>query len=345
MRIAESLGLATERVLICCRAALEAYGRGVVEVWPRTESWSEFTGLRLYMPARMGEWEGFKVIREDPSTSDGRLGRRTAWMIVRRPLDKKAWWLPADAITDARTGAAGALAAEFLAPPSRKAAIIGTGRVARSLARSLAELTRQGGRLSSLRGVEFFSRSEERRRRFHADLGPGLDLPLIEAESAAEALRGAGVVLLAAASPVPVVEADQLDPVVHVSALSGGPFSHALGISTLIQANLIVVDEMTQCLQSGEMIDLAAQGCLEQLRFARAAAPLGDRAAHIGDAAIGRIQRPKDGISIAFLSGLAILDLAVAIEVVLSGGVQPLDVVHAGLSGPGEEDDPWRPIP
>ena len=338
------------RVLECCHNALQLYGRGEAAAWPRRESWSPEADLELFMPARLGDWEGFKIIRERPSAEPGRLGTRTAWMVVRHPPTHRAWRLPADEITDARTGAAGILAAAYLSPAEvREASVIGSGRVAHSIAAYFGTIRKSPilSRLEGLRSISIYSQTPARRSDFVGLLQSTLDIPVREAISVRDAVQSAGVVLIAVASPAPVIEMDDLAPGAHLSALSGSPFSAALGDTVLLGSDVVVVDQMEQCLRSGEMRALQEDGRIQSVRFAR----LDGRPAHLGDASIGKIPRQDGKNSLAYLSGIALLDLAVGVEWVHEVQ-QASDETRASVRNTaGQEEqilqeiDLWQPIP
>ena len=239
-------------------------------------------------------------------------------MSVRRTDRTQSWRLAADELTDVRSGAAGVLAARYLAGGSVcKVAILGTGRVAGALVRCLGALLRSGdaGPLASLKSVSVYSQSLERIEAFTRVFARAIDVPLCAADSAERAVAGAGVILLAAASPSPVLQPEHLGAGIHVSVLTGSPTNGALSPECLLCANCVVVDQMAQCLRSGEMMQVRMMGKMDAVRFARWHGEI----AHLGHAAIHTLRQAPEEISIAYLSGLALLDLAVAIEMVQAG--------------------------
>jgi len=254
------------------------------------------------MPARIGEWEGFKIIRERPPLQDGALGPRTAVLVVRHPGTHRGWVLPADEITDARTGAAGALAAAYLTLPGvSTGTIIGTGRVATALVHALDILASRPGGLQGLRDLRIYSRSPERRSAFIPSCGALQQLSLKESPSADAALQESRLVFVAAAATQPVVRMRQLTPGAHISYLAGSPTAGALDLDVITTARPLIFDQVDQARQSGEIKKVIRLGGWNQLHTC------GGRL--LGDAALGRVNRQIDEISVAYLTGLALLDL------------------------------------
>jgi ornithine cyclodeaminase/alanine dehydrogenase-like protein (mu-crystallin family) len=119
----------------------------------------------------------------------------------------------ASAITEIRTAAVSAVATGLLArADATEAAIIGTGVQGLAHARALAAT----GKLTSIRIVaREFSRAE----RTAGDLAAELDVPVAACEAVPAALDGAGIVVTATSSPVPVLRRDWLAAGAHVNAV------------------------------------------------------------------------------------------------------------------------------
>ena len=93
--------------------------------------------------------------------------------------------IEADYMGQLRTGAASGVATKFLAREDAKvAAIIGSGGQAKTQLEALAAVRR-------LQCARVYGRDPERRQKFAAEMSQRLDLPVLPAESAEEAARGA----------------------------------------------------------------------------------------------------------------------------------------------------------
>ena len=201
-------------------------------------------------------------------------------------------------LTDIRTGAAGAVAAEALAPSSvRTVGILGSGLQARHQVRCL-------------RCVRTFARlvawSPDRPRldayvREMRDEG-------VDARAAAtpEAVcREADVLITATPTRAPLVQAEWLRPGQHVTALGAdSPGKQELDAGCLVRADLLVVDRLTQCAAFGELRHALDAG---SLRPDRVHAELGEIVAGLKP---GRTSAQQ--ISVADLTGVGFQDTAIA---------------------------------
>ena len=201
-------------------------------------------------------------------------------------------------LTDIRTGAAGAIAAEALAPPAvTTVGVVGSGLQARYQVRCL-------------RCVRVFSRivawSPER---------PHLDAYIREmrdegydarAVATPEAVcREADLLVTATPTRAPLVQAEWLRPGQHVTALgSDSPGKQELDAGCLALADLVVVDRLTQCAAFGELRHALDAGLL---RPDRVHAELGEIVAGVKP---GRTTPQQ--LTIADLTGVGFQDTAIA---------------------------------
>lgn len=141
-----------------------------------------------------------------------------------------------------RTGAIGGLAIDRMAASDAGIlGIIGSGPQARSQLEAATAVR-------PLRDIRVFSRSEDNRRRFAAEMSAELDLPVMPVESAQAAVAGAGIVVCATPSHVPVLQAEWLSPGVHINSL--GPKTrrhHEIGVDIAAIARIIATDSPQQC--------------------------------------------------------------------------------------------------
>jgi ornithine cyclodeaminase len=205
-------------------------------------------------------------------------------------------------LTDARTGAAGGLAARHLAPePTRRVAVIGTGTQARFQVEALAHVR-------PFEEVRIWGRNADRADRCVADVRATPVLPsgceVRAVASVREAVDGADVVITVTASRAPLVEAEWLGPSSHVTAVgSDGPDKQELDVDVLARAALVVADSVAQCVRIGEIHHSVAAGVLREEDVVELGAITAGR--HPGRT------RP-DGVTVCDLTGVGVQDVAAA---------------------------------
>jgi len=201
-------------------------------------------------------------------------------------------------LTDIRTGAAGAVAAEVLAPQTiRTVGVLGSGVQARH-------------QIQCLRCVRAFHEIVAwSPTRAHLDVycaemrSAGFEVRA--AASPADVSFEADLVITATPSREPLVRAEWLRPGQHITALgSDSPGKQELEASVLARADLIVVDRLTQCAAFGEL-RLALDAGL--FRADRVHAELGDVVAGVKP---GRTSAEQ--ITVADLTGVGFQDTAIA---------------------------------
>jgi len=155
----------------------------------------------------------------------------------------KAILLDGGYLTDLRTGAAGGVAARWLAPERVDiVAVIGTGIQARQQVRALRLIRPQ------LQHVRVWGRSAEHAARAAADLAA------TATPTARDAVEGAAVVITCTAAREPIVLADWLKPGVHLTAVgSDGVGKQELDPEILRRADLVAADSIEQCRRLGEL--------------------------------------------------------------------------------------------
>jgi len=215
-------------------------------------------------------------------------------------------------LTDARTGAAGGVAARHLAPAAtRNVAVIGTGLQARYQLDALA------AERPDFREVRIWGRNPEHARTCVEELRGRPGLPeacaFDVAASVPEAVAGADVVITCTASREPLVRAEWLGPGAHVTAVgSDGADKQELDVGILAAADLLVVDSRTQCAQIGELHHaLDAEVVLSP-----------DEVTELGEIAAGRKagRTSEDQLTVCDLTGVGVQDVAAAALVLSRAG-------------------------
>jgi ornithine cyclodeaminase len=214
-------------------------------------------------------------------------------------------------LTDVRTGAAGGVAARWLAPDVvERVAVLGTGGQARQQLDALA-VVRPGPW-----DVRVWGRDQGHAAACVEDLAARGRLPEGAAArvvaDVADALEAADVVLTCTASRAVLVDAAMLPPGAHVTALgSDGVGKQELAPDVLETADVLVVDSLDQCGRLGELQHAGGQ--------AGRAVELGTI---VAGAAPGRTTR--DQVTVCDLTGVGVQDVAAAEVVVARAIVEDL---------------------
>src|SRR5260370_13518097 len=140
-----------------------------------------------------------------------------------------------------RTGAASGVATKYLAcRNSRVAAIIGTGRQARTQLEAIAAVRK-------LEAARVYGRDAAKRERFCDEMSERLGIPVQPSPSAADAVRGADIVCTATTAAQPVVAGADLAPATHINAI-GANHAHKreLDDEAIASAAVIGVDSVEQ---------------------------------------------------------------------------------------------------
>ena len=158
-------------------------------------------------------------------------------------------------LTDLRTGLAGAVAAEALAPTIvRTVGVIGRGAQARYQVECL-RLVRDFER------VLVKARDPAREAAYAEQMTTRLGVPVTVAASLEALVRESDVLITTTPSRAPLVEAEWLHPGQHVTAMGSDlPGKQELGSAALARADLLVCDRRGQCERMGELRALLDAG-------------------------------------------------------------------------------------
>jgi ornithine cyclodeaminase len=150
-------------------------------------------------------------------------------------------------LTDIRTGAAGAIAAEALAPPEiTTVGILGSGLQARYQVRCLRVVR-------ELARIVVWSPTRAHMDAYAAEMRHD-GYEVVVAGSPEQVCREADVLITATPSRAALVEAEWLRPGQHVTAVgSDSPGKRELSPGCLDRADLVVVDRFAQCAAFGEL--------------------------------------------------------------------------------------------
>jgi ectoine utilization protein EutC len=203
-------------------------------------------------------------------------------------------------LTDVRTGAAGALAARYLACKTiDTAGVIGAGTQARYQMMALKQVR-------DFRRLMIYSRTPERVEQYVSEMAPALGVEMVKAEDAETVVRNSAVVVTATPSREPYLKAEWLHPGLHITAMgSDSEEKRELHADVLGRADLLVCDSKSQCFHLGELHHGLDEGIVSR----------DDDIIELGELATGqRLGRTSDKeITICDLTGVGVQDTAIAL--------------------------------
>ncbi|HET7400991.1 MAG TPA: ornithine cyclodeaminase family protein [Usitatibacter sp.] len=169
-----------------------------------------------------------------------------------------------DAIVEAnhlgmmRTGAAGGVAAKWLAREDAKVAgVFGSGWQAHSQIEALAAVRK-------LERVKVFSRTRGKLEKFCAEMRERTGLDVVAAASAEDTVRGSDVVVTITTSATPVFSGDWLEPGTHINAAgSNSLLRREIDETALGKAEVVVVDSRPAAMkEAGDILPALEKGRL-----------------------------------------------------------------------------------
>ena len=195
-------------------------------------------------------------------------------------------------LTDLRTAAVSAMTAKELGRADTVLGILGTGVQARLQAQLHAEVLK-------LSEVFVWGRNPERAAACVREIAALLpEVKVVAAPSAAEVAAGAKLIVTATASRAPLLQAADIRPGTHISAVgSDSVGKQELDPAILRKASLLLVDSLQQCERLGE------------LQHALSEKP---RAIEIGAFCAAPAAYDRAGITVADFTGLGAEDLFIA---------------------------------
>ena len=152
-------------------------------------------------------------------------------------------------ITDLRTGAAGAIAAKYLARKDSKIlGLVGAGAQAKTQLLALLEVF-------DFDEVRVWSRTEETKKRFVAEIqeGFGNRIQVIPVGSIGEAVKKADIVVTTTPSRKPLVTNDMVSAGMHINCIGADAVGKQELDPEILKRAKIVVDDWAQASHSGEI--------------------------------------------------------------------------------------------
>jgi ectoine utilization protein EutC len=203
-------------------------------------------------------------------------------------------------LTAVRTGAAGAVAARYLARERvETAGVIGSGRQARIQMMALQQVR-------DFHRVMVYGIIPEQVEQYVSEMSDVLGVEVVKAEDVETVVRNSDIVVTTTPSHKPFLEAEWLRPGLHITAM-GADSEHKqeLHADVLGRANLLVCDIKSQCFRVGELHHGLEEGAVSR----------DDPIIELGDLTSGREPgRTTDKeITICDLTGVGVQDTAIAL--------------------------------
>ncbi|MBV1787831.1 cyclodeaminase [Marinobacterium sp. D7] len=202
-------------------------------------------------------------------------------------------------LTDLRTAAAGGVAARYLAPQQvHTVGVIGTGVQARLQIEALL-LER------SVERVLVWGRDADKAAEYAAERSRSLKLPVSVADSVEMLVQESQLVVTTTPAREPLIRAEWLHPGLHITAMgSDSPLKNELAPQVLADADVLIVDRLSQSLERGELRSAVLAGALDaQIDLPELSALCAGR--HPG-------RSSDDQISVCDLTGTGVQDTAIA---------------------------------
>lgn len=275
-------------------AAFREYGEGLVQMPPKvyvTFPKGDFRTMPAYLPS-MGI-AGVKIVNVHPENPRSGLPTVMALTII---LDIDTGMpqavLNATELTDLRTGAAGAVAAQYLSHKKRiSLGVVGSGRQAIAQVNAIADVL-------EIEEILVWSRTAENAVEFCGQFG---EIGCVA--GSVESACNADVIVTTTPSRTPLIRSEWVQKGTHINAIGAdAPGKEELDPALLARGR-VFVDDPEQALHSGEINVPFSQGLFGADQIAGT----------LGDVVCGRKKREsQDEITIFDSTGLAIQDLAIA---------------------------------
>ena len=202
-------------------------------------------------------------------------------------------------ITEARTAAVSAVSTRFLAKPDAATlAIIGSGVQARSHLEAY-QLVRQ------LKQVRIWSPKQRSREQFVDDMSGHVPVPIVAADSAEAAVRGADLIVLVTSSPTPVIEDAWVSNGAHVVCVGAcRPNQQEMPPGLVARSRLFVDSKAAALVESGDIVMNIAAQLFDESHIR----------GELGELVLGRVEgrRSAQDITVFKSLGMAVEDVVAA---------------------------------
>jgi len=202
-------------------------------------------------------------------------------------------------ITEARTAAVSAVSVKHLARPEAAVlAVIGSGVQARSHVEALRHVR-------DLAEVRTWSPNAAHRDAFAGDVRDRLGLNARAAATAADAVRGADLIVLATSSKTPVIDDADVAPGAHIAAVGAcRPDQREMPTPLIKRARVFVDSRAAARHEAGDLLIPLREGAIAELHLNH----------ELGDAVAGRVPGRQHASQVTIFKslGLAVEDMVAA---------------------------------
>jgi alanine dehydrogenase len=296
--------LSLEEVIDAVESAFRMKGLGHAQMPPKQYLFMEkYNGDLRTMPAYLEETDAVavKVVNSHPENRKYGLPTVMATIILVDPKTGAPEAIMGGTwITALRTGAAGAIAAKYLANPNPKTVgIVGAGTQARTQLMGLQLV------FKTIEEVRVWDRTEEAALKYAEEMKSEYNQDFIySVKSVRNAVQGADIIVTATPSREPLVSAEWVDEGTHINCIGAdAPGKQELDSAILVKSK-IVVDDWSQSCHGGEINVPLAKGIIKERDV------WGDICEIVAGLKQGRMS--PDEITVFTSTGLAIQDAAAA---------------------------------
>ncbi|UCD95034.1 MAG: ornithine cyclodeaminase family protein [Candidatus Zixiibacteriota bacterium] len=286
--------------------AFRLYGEEKVQMPPKAYLYfTEFSGDLRCMPAYIPELNaaGIKSVNVHPDNRKVGLPTVMATILLNDPkTGYPVAILDGTHITNMRTGAAGGVAAKYLAKENcKKASFVGAGRQAETQLHAMM-VTKP-----MITNVSVVDLDNERAEAFAGLCSERYNLNAVVVDSIHDACVDADIINCTTASRKPIVMAGDVPPGAHINAIGADAEGKQELDGDVLKKARVVIDDWVQASHSGEINVMVHKG-----EFRRK-----DLAAELGKVVAGnlKIRTSDTDITIFDSTGLAIQDLITAAHV------------------------------
>lgn len=202
-------------------------------------------------------------------------------------------------ITEARTAAVSAVSTRFLANPDASTlAIIGSGVQARSHLEACQHVRQ-------LKQVRIWSPNARSRSQFVDDMSPTVNVPIVAADTAEGAVRGADLIVLVTSSPTPVIDDAWVSEGAHVVCVGAcRPTQQEMPPQLVKRGRLYVDSSAAAVVEAGDIVMNIAAGLFDASHIR----------GEIGELVLGRVpgRASRNEITIFKSLGMAVEDVVAA---------------------------------
>jgi len=296
--------LSIDEVMEAVESAFKEKGLSRVQLPPKPYLfYSKYNGDLRVMPSYLEEFDisAVKIVNVHPNNPvKYKLPSVMATVILVDPKNGEPLAIMGGAwITAMRTGAAGGVAAKYLARAGSKViGIVGAGVQARTQLMALKEVLKK---IEEVRVTDIIKASREK---YAEEMSEKLGLNVRPVNNIKETVRGVDVVVTVTPTRVPIVKSDWTGPGTHINAIGAdAPGKQELDPELLKRAK-IVIDDWEQASRSGEINVPLAEGVITKENI------WGEIGEIVAGLKLGRTS--PDEITVFDSTGLAIQDAVTA---------------------------------